>query len=190
MRSRLLLTAAVFAATTMPAFAHPGHDEVGLLSGFLHPLLGFDHILAMVAVGLWAALLGGRALLAVPASFVFAMVVGFLFGMNDMFLPTIEPGIAASVVLLGALVATAMRMPLLSSMAVIGLAGLVHGQAHGAELNGSALLFGLGFTAATILLHAAGLAIGGAIGNRWQLFARSLGAAIAGSGLLILGGFA
>lgn len=189
MKSRSLLTAAALAATTLPALAHPGHDEAGLLSGFLHPLSGADHLLAMVAVGLWAAFLGGRAFWLVPGAFMSAMVVGFLFGMNGMVLPAIEPGIAASVVVLGVMIATTARLPLAPSIAIIALFGLLHGQAHGAELTGSALRFGLGFTAATAMLHAAGMASGTVLARQRKL-ARALGMVIAGGGLLIFGGFA
>jgi urease accessory protein len=189
MKSRPFLTAAALAAMTVPALAHPGHGEAGVLSGFLHPLSGADHILARVAVGLWAAFLGGRAFWLVPGAFVSAMIVGFVFGMNGMVLPAIEPGIAASVVVLGMMIARAARLPLARSMAIVALFGLFHGQAHGAELTGSALLFGLGFTAATVLLHAGGLTVGGVLGQQ-RLLARALGVLIAGSGLLIFGGMA
>jgi urease accessory protein len=192
MKLSSIAIAAALAAVATPVLAHPGHGvhTHTLLAGTWHPLSGLDHITAMVAVGLWAAFLGGRALWLVPVSFVLAMIVGFGFGTNGMVLPAIEPGIAASVIVLGVLIAMVVRVPLLPAMAIVGLFGLFHGQAHGAEMTGTALMFGLGFTISTVALHATGLAIGSALGRQRLLAARLVGAVIAGSGLLILGGVA
>jgi urease accessory protein len=190
MKTRSFLTAAALAATTVPALAHPGHDGAGLVSGLLHPLSGADHVLAMVAVGVWAAYLGGRSLWAVPASFVLAMIAGFILGAAGMVAPAIEPGVAASVFVLGVMIATAARLPLLPSMAMVGLFGFFHGQAHGSEITGAALTFALGFTLSTIFLHATGLALGGALVRQRLPLARALGALIAGVGVFVLGGVA
>lgn len=189
MQTHSFLTAAALAATTAPALAHSGQEGAGLVAGFLHPVSGTDHVLAMVAVGFWAASLGGRALWLVPAAFVSAMAAGFVLGAGGLVLPAIGQGTAASVFLLGVMIATTVRMPRPPSMVIIGVFGLFHGQAHGAEPTGSAVLFGAGFMAATLLLHAAGLCAGSMLA-RQRVFARALGAAIAGAGLLIAGGMA
>ena len=159
---RLILTGIALAASTAPAFAHyghPGHDP--LVSGFLHPMTGADHVLAMVAVGLWAALLGGRALWLVPSAFVATMVAGFAFALAGGALPLVEPTILASVVTLGVLVALAVRVPAGIGMAVAGFFALFHGYAHGTEMaGGSGLSYMAGFAIATAALHGVGLAAG------------------------------
>ncbi|SIT87154.1 HupE/UreJ family protein [Pontibaca methylaminivorans] len=182
-------TATVLALVASPALAHPGHGihSHTFLSGFWHPLSGLDHIMAMVAVGIWAAFLGGRALWAVPTAFVTAMIAGFVLGVNGVIFPAVEPGIAASVVVMGLLIAVAVRMPMLPSLAVVGLFGLFHGDAHGMEMSGTALAFGAGFTVSTILLHLAGIVLGASIGRRQILLARAMGVVVAASGLFIAG---
>ncbi|OJF92971.1 HupE/UreJ family protein [Pararhizobium antarcticum] len=163
MQKRTLLTAAaLLIASSAPAFAHLDPAEHGsLLAGISHPLVGLDHILVMVAVGLWASQIGGKALLAVPGAFVGTMATGFLLAMVGVQLPFVEPAILASVVALGLLVAMAIRMPAAASAAVVGVFALFHGYAHGGELGAAgALPFGLGFVIATALLHLAGIALG------------------------------
>ncbi|MCC0056693.1 MAG: HupE/UreJ family protein [Rhodobiaceae bacterium] len=159
---RLIVTGLILAASTAPAFAHYGHAGHGsLVSGFLHPLTGADHVLAMVAVGLWAALLGGRAVWAVPAAFVAMMGAGFMTALWGGMLPLVEPTILASVVTLGILVALAVRVPASVGMAVAGFFALFHGYAHGTEMaGGNGLSYMAGFAVATALLHGAGLAAG------------------------------
>ncbi|WP_246519810.1 HupE/UreJ family protein [Ancylobacter lacus] len=186
--------AALFALSPSLAFAHPGHGEAaGLVHGFLHPVSGIDHVLAMVAVGLFAAHLGGRALWAVPASFVVLMAAGGALGMAGLALPHVELGIAASVIALGAAVALrSVRWPLAAAMAMVGAFAVFHGFAHGAEMpeSASGLAYGAGFMAATALLHAAGIAFGFAIERlameRAPRLGQAVGAlvAIAGVGLL------
>jgi urease accessory protein len=121
-----------------------------------------DHVLAMVAVGLWAAQLGGRARWALPATFVSLMAAGAALGMGGISVPGIEQGIMASVLVLGLLVATAARLPLAAGAAIVGGFALFHGFAHGSEMpaNASGFAFGAGFVFSTLLLHAVGLAIG------------------------------
>ncbi|MGO4834409.1 HupE/UreJ family protein [Rhizobiaceae sp. 2RAB30] len=145
-----------------PAFAHLDPAEHGsLLAGISHPLFGTDHILAMVAVGLWAALLGGRALWLVPAAFVGAMAVGFAAALSDAPLPFVEPVILASVVVIGLLAAMAFTVPAWAGMALVGFFAFFHGHAHGGELGAAgALSFGVGFAISTALLHAAGIGLG------------------------------
>lgn len=154
-----------------PAFAHLNPAEHGsFAAGFSHPLFGTDHILAMVGVGLWAALLGGRAVWAVPTAFVVTMMVGFGLAMLDVGLPFVEPVIAASVVVLGLLALVALQAPTGIAILLVGFFALFHGYAHGGELGeAGAWPFMVGFALATALLHAAGVGAGlGALrlGNR------------------------
>lgn len=145
-----------------PAMAHldPSHHG-SFMAGVTHPLSGLDHILAMLAVGLWAAMIGGRALWALPAAFVGAMAAGFALSLAGMPLPGVEPMILASVMVLGLLVALAVRMPVGPSLALVGIFGLFHGHAHGGELGvATAATFGLGFALATAALHGTGLGLG------------------------------
>jgi len=154
---------ALFALTPMLAQAHilPGESH-GFASGFNHPLHGLDHILAMVAVGLWAAQLGGRALWLVPASFVGFMSFGGVLGMMQFHLPMVEAGILASVLILGILIAASARLPLVVAMALTGLFAVFHGHAHGTEvpLAASGFTYAVGFALATAALHACGIGLG------------------------------
>jgi urease accessory protein len=152
----LLLALALLAP--LPALAHPGDGHVhGLAAGLLHPLGGLDHLMAMVAVGAWAGILGGAARLALPAGFLAAMALGGVLGMAGIALPMVEAGILASVIVLGALIASAARLPTALAVAMVAVAGLLHGHAHGAELSGGVLGYAAGFLVATAALHAAGL---------------------------------
>jgi urease accessory protein len=180
MSKRLALAAAALLAGAAPAFAHVGTEaHASFLSGFTHPLSGLDHVLAMVAVGLWAAQLGGRALYAVPAAFVGAMALGFALGFAGLDLPFVEPAILASVVVLGLVVATATRLPLAASAGLVGLSALAHGAAHASELGGAgALTFSLGFVSATALLHVAGIGLG-LVAGQGAGFGRKAGSALA-----------
>jgi urease accessory protein len=149
------------------AHAHPGAEHgigehgIGWAAGFVHPVGGLDHICAMLAVGLWAAQRGGRAVWAVPLSFVSVMVLGGVLGAAGVALPAVEQGIAASVLVLGVLIACAVRMPVVAAGALVGFFALFHGHAHGAEMPASAsgFAYGAGFVIATALLHATGFAI-------------------------------
>ena len=190
MLKRLSISAAIFAAMTVPAFAHLNPAEHGsFMSGLTHPLSGADHVLAMIAVGLWAAQIGGKARWAVPTAFVALMSIGFILALIGAPLPFVEPGILASVIGLGLLVALAARVPVAASAAIVGIFALFHGHAHGGELGtATALSFGLGFVVATALLHALGVGLGMSIGGRNQIVTRILGALTAlGGAALILG---
>lgn len=155
----------LLALTLLPTLAH-AHTGVGATHGFLegvnHPIHGLDHLLAMLAVGLWAAQLGGRAIWAVPSSFLALMVGGGFLGMAGFRLPFLEEGILASVLLLGILVAVAARPPVWIGAAVVGFFALFHGVAHGAEIpaHASGLLYAGGFLMATATIHALGIGLG------------------------------
>jgi len=156
-------SAAALALSALPAAAHAhtfGAHDAGFVHGFLHPVGGLDHLLAMVAVGLWAAQRGGAALWALPVAFVTAMIGGGLLGMGGIDLPGVELGIVGSVIALGALIALQSRLPLAASVAAVAAFAVFHGHAHGAEMPEAAapLLYGLGFALATALLHGAGVA--------------------------------
>ncbi|WP_421872729.1 HupE/UreJ family protein [Pararhizobium sp.] len=190
MKTRLLLTAASLAASTMPAFAHLDPAEHGsLLAGFTHPLSGLDHILVMIAVGLWAAQIGGRALWVVPSAFVGTMAFGFALAIAGVHLPFVEPAILASVVALGLLVAMAVRMETAACAAVVGIFALFHGYAHGGELGAAgALPFSAGFVVATALLHIAGIGLGLGIGrlSSGRTISRMIGGLTAFAGLALI----
>ncbi|HEY0836930.1 MAG TPA: HupE/UreJ family protein [Azospirillum sp.] len=183
---------AVLAGT---AQAHTGgaHDA-GLAHGFAHPFGGLDHLLAMVTVGLWAMQRGGRALWLMPATFVGAMALGGMLGLQGAGLPMVELGIAASLMALGSVVAFAFRPPLALGMAIVGAFAVFHGHAHGAEVPEAAspLLYAAGFLAATALLHAAGIALAGMATLRplWADLGvkavRIAGAGVAATGVLLV----
>ncbi len=163
------------------AFAHPGmHHGAGFMAGLTHPPGGVDHLLAMVAVGLWAAQTGGRAVWGIPAAFVLLMVVGGLLGMAGFPLPLVEAGILASVLVLGLLIAGACRLPLPLAASMVGGFAVFHGFAHGAEMppGASVMEYGLGFALASLLLHAAGIGLGKWTGRHGGL-TRYAGLAIA-----------
>lgn len=159
----LLVSAFILLLTSAGAQAHiiPG-DVHGFGSGFAHPLHGLDHILVMIAVGLWAAQLGGRARWLVPASFVGVMALGGALAMSGLRVPFTEEGILLSVLVMGILIAVAARFPLPASMAIVGLFAFFHGHSHGMEMpvNAVGLAYGAGFALATALLHACGIGMG------------------------------
>ena len=167
------------ALTPMAALAHDGH-AVGFLGGLVHPLTGADHLLAMLAVGLWAAALGGRAVVALPLAFVGALAAGAGLGAAGLALPMEEPGSLASVMVLGMLSALALRLPVPVAAAGVAGFGLLHGLAHGAEMTGAFAPYAAGFVATSLALHLAGLGLG-----RWSGAARVLGAGTALAGLAL-----
>jgi urease accessory protein len=194
MFKRVAIAVPALLLLTAPAFAHlDPADNGSFLAGFSHPLFGLDHILVMVAVGLWAAVIGGRALIIVPAAFVGTMVVGYLLSITGLGLPFAEPIILASVVALGLLIAAAIKLPVGVGAVLVGLFALFHGYAHGGELGvAAALPFGFGFAIATALLHTAGIGLGlllGSgigIGEAWgRVVARVLGGIAALLGLAL-----
>ena len=182
----------IFALTALCLFAgtasaHTGsHGVTGFVSGLSHPLLGLDHLLAMIAIGLWAAQQGGRALWAVPAAFVGTMLLGGVLALSGLALPQVETGIAASVLVLGLLIATRRQWTVPASMTIAAGFALFHGYAHGLEMPQAAspMLYALGFVLTTALLHGVGIA-GSLIGRHVMQVA---GVAIAASGLVMLFG--
>ncbi len=186
MMKRILTSTLILAGLSGSAFAHTGVDHAaGLVHGFMHPVGGLDHVLAMVAVGLFAAVIGGRALWLVPASFVSFMLVGGGLGMSGVEIPYVEAGIALSVVVLGAAVALRWQAPLAVAMALAAVFAIFHGHAHGSEMpaDSSGAAYALGFMAATALLHAAG--VGSGLGLARVIDSRIVrvgGAAIAAAG--------
>ena len=184
----LLAAGAAFAPET--AFAHIGAGRAsGFARGFLHPIGGLDHVLAMVAVGMFAANLGGRALWAVPLAFVSVMAVGGMLAAQQVELPYVEAGIALSVVLLGLAVATRLNWPVAAAVALVALFAVFHGHAHGAEMpiDASGAGYAAGFTLATAILHLAGMALGTGAAL-WSRAAPLAGSAMAVAGVALLAG--
>lgn len=187
----LSLTAMMGTALSAPALAHTGIGAHGnsFAAGFLHPLMGLDHMLAMVGIGLWAAQLGGRASWMVPVTFLAVMIAGAALALSGMALPLVEFGIAGSVLAIGVLVALGTRMPVALAASVAGAFAMAHGHAHGTELPGFAdpAAYGAGFVAATALLHGAGCGLAILLSRPARLPFRLAGAAMAavGGGLLI-----
>lgn len=161
--AHMAFVALALAVLAGPAAAHveAGHAQ-GLLSGLAHPISGLDHVLAMVAVGIWGAQLGMPALWLLPLTFPVVMALGGLLGLLGIPLPGVEIGIAASALLLGGAVLSGRRVPLAAAMLLVGVFAIFHGHAHGTELppGQSGLLYSLGFVIATGLLHALGIGIG------------------------------
>ncbi len=153
----------------LPAHAHvAGGLAGGFTAGLLHPVLGLDHVVAMVAVGLWGAFLGQPAIWLLPVVFPLVMTVGGALGILGVPLPAVETGIALSAIVLGLMVAFAVRPPLWLAALIVGFFAVFHGYAHGAELPSSAgpLAFSLGFVVSTGLLHLSGVALG--LLTQWQ----------------------
>jgi urease accessory protein len=180
---RFLLAAATLAACAA-ASAHTGvaaHDHAGFVAGFLHPLTGADHLAAMLAVGLWSAIAVRPAWVA-PAAFVGLLALGALAGFAGLAVPAVEPMIAASLLVIGLLVATRRQLPLAAAAGLAGAFAFFHGAAHGSELAGGAQLAALaGMVLATAALHGAGLLLARA---RW--LPRLSGSAVALFGALLL----
>jgi urease accessory protein len=183
-----LLTIAMLVLLSSPAMAHTGHGTHGLLGGLIHPLTGADHLLAMLAVGIWAGSLGGRALWAGPASFVAAMLAGFALALAGFALPMVEPGIAVSVLVLGLMVAFAVQIRPVYALPVIALFAIGHGYAHGTELAGGAIAFASGMLVSTAVLHLAGAGLGHYVRGKVMPARQAMGSAITAVGALMLTG--
>jgi urease accessory protein len=195
MMFRISVFVASLLALTTSAQAHTGvGDTHGLVHGFIHPIGGIDHVLVMVAVGLFAVHLGGRALWLLPLSFVSMMVVGGACGMAAIGLPGIEIGIGLSVVILGIALAAGYRIPVAAAMAMVGVFAVFHGHAHGTEMpeSASGVAYGIGFVLATLMLHLCGIELGLGLGRLGELrrprILRIAGSAMALAGFAILTG--
>jgi urease accessory protein len=172
------------------ASAHVQQAEAtGLLTGLLHPVSGLDHVLAMVAVGLWGAQLGMPAIWVLPVAFPLVMAMGGLLGFLGVPVPGVEAGIAASAVVLGAAVAFELRAPLVIAALLVGCFAIFHGHAHGTELplGQSPLLYSLGFVIATGCLHAVGIGIGSVHSRPWgRPLLRAAGATVSAVGAFFM----
>ena len=179
--TRWSLALAVMAFSGM-AQAHPGHVG-GYLAGIAHPFTGLDHLLAMLAVGVWAAQLGGRAKWLVPASFIACMAVAASVGLSGIALPMVESGIATSVLLLGLLIAFSIKLPIALSASIVGLFAVFHGYAHGAEMPqlSTPWVYGIGFMLSTAALHGLGLLLGSGL-HKKAAGLRAIGILIIASG--------
>ena len=181
---------ALIAAALAPAIAF-AHEETGqaagFLAGLLHPVTGIDHVLAMISVGLWGAVLGPPAIWVLPVAFPLVMALGGLMGLLGIPLPGVEIGIALSAIVLGTMVLTEARPPIWLAALIVAVFAVFHGHAHGRELpeGTSALLYSLGFVIATGLLHAVGILLGAAY--RWPAGRRGL--RVAGAGVALAGIF-
>ena len=187
---RRLAAALVVCCVASPAFAHTVEGTGGFLAGLAHPVLGPDHVVAMVAVGLWGAFLGAPAIVLLPIVFPLVMAFGGVLGIIGLPLPATEIGIAVSAIVLGLMVALAARLPVWVAALLVGAFAIFHGYAHGRELpdDANAVAFAAGFVIATGLLHLTGIAFG--LLTRWpagRVAVRTAGGVIAVAGLLFLG---
>ena len=185
-----IVVATLLALVSAVASAHQESGQTaGFLAGLAHPVSGMDHVLAMIAVGLWGAVLGAPAIWVLPVAFPVVMAFGGLLGLLGFSLPGVEIGIAVSAIVLGAMVATEVRPPIALAAVIVAFFAIFHGHAHGRELpeGTSALLYSLGFVVATGLLHAVGIVLG--VAHRWpagRQLVRVAGGGVALAGLLFL----
>ncbi|WP_036186809.1 HupE/UreJ family protein [Marinobacterium lacunae] len=185
MKRHALILTALAALSPSLAFAH-STTGTGFSAGLLHPLMGADHLLAMLAIGIWAALQQGSLRLAIPGAFMLALLAGFGLALTGFALPMVESGIALSVLLLGVVITTAVRLPASVMLTLSVLFALFHGFAHGHEASGSIATFAFGFMASSAALHLSG-AVATQKLRALPALTRSLGAAIAATGLWLLG---
>lgn len=182
-----LLLALLTTLVSAPAMAHPGHALAGIQSGFLHPFSGLDHLLVMLAVGLWAGRIGGQARWQLPLTFVLVMALGAAFGMAGGLLPAIEFGLAVSVLAMGLVIALQAPLASVWQFGLVAGFALLHGLAHGSELAQQGAVAAMaGMLAATALLHAVGLLLAGRRLALASVVQRGIGAAIALSGAWLL----
>lgn len=183
-----LLSLLLLMGLSSSALAHPGHAFGGIGSGLLHPFSGMDHLLAMVAIGLWAGQRGMHQVWLLPAVFMSLLAAGAGVALLFPALPMIETGIAASVLVLGLIIALAVKVPTALSIVLAAAFGFVHGYAHGLEMPGTAApaLYALGFLAATAALHFSGATLGLVTRARYTAWSQAAGAVIALSGVWML----
>lgn len=191
--STKILVSMLLLGASGTALAHPGHDVSGFAAGLMHPFSGMDHLLAMLAVGLWAAQEntgknGKRKIWLLPATFMTMLAAGAAVALEWQGMPMIEAGIASSVLALGLLITLSAQLPAVFSIALTAVFGFFHGYAHGLELPDSVAPaeYALGFLAATASLHLCGIAVGVATRDRYASLAKMLGVAIAASGVYLL----
>lgn len=188
-KTSLFLSVLVSSILFLPvAEAHTlGTEGAGLVAGLAHPLMGLDHLLAMIAIGIWAWQLGGRAVWFVPVTFVSMLSIAATFGLSGFSLPLVEPAIACSLLILGLLIAGSVRLPLIASVCLVGLFAVFHGYAHGLELPQAAspVHYGIGFIMATALLHGLGICFAHS-SRQYNIIQRIMGCSlIVASGLLL-----
>lgn len=187
-----IVLAAFFLIVAGPALAHEAQGAAGgFATGFVHPLLGLDHVAAMVAVGLWGAFLGAPAIWVLPVAFPLVMALGGALGTMGIPLPAVETGIAASAIVIGIAVALALRPPLWIAALIVAFFAVFHGHAHGAEMPGavSPVAYAAGFVIGTGLLHLAGIGFGLLTRTRaGALAVRGMGGVIAAAGVGFLTG--
>lgn len=193
--TRRSLSALIIFALPLPVLAHPGHpahpDTLSMLTeGLLHPLAGIDHLLAMLAVGLWSATAypSPKRAITVPLSFSLILLLGALIGMAGLQIPLVEPLIMASLFVLGLMLAGMARLPVQAAATLVGFFAFFHGAAHGMELpeGGGAMLFILGFMISTLLIHCTGMVAGAILTHRHTWPARLAGAGIASYGAVLM----
>jgi urease accessory protein len=190
LRVRRLLATAALLSWPLLAWAHIQSGEAGgFTSGLSHPVSGLDHVLAMVAVGLWGAQLGAPAIWLLPVAFPLMMAIGGMLGLMGIPLPGVEIGIAVSGIVLGAMILREVRMPVAASLFMVACFAVFHGHAHGTELQPghSAMLYSLGFVMMTGTLHGIGIGIG--LIHRWEygrIVLRVAGGIVMGGGLYFL----
>ena len=183
--------AAVLICSASGAMAHPGGNLNGFAAGILHPITGLDHIIAMVAVGLWGGIMGGRALWVLPITFPLIMAFGGVLGVLGVPMPGTEVGIALSGIVLGLMILFSVQAPLWLATVMVGIFAIFHGYAHGAELPQSAdpAVFAAGFVISTGFLHLLGIGIGLAVRWPWgKIAVRLVGLVISALGFGFLTG--
>lgn len=189
---RFLVILAVASLAPESASAHVQAGELGgFESGFIHPIVGPDHLLAMLAVGIWGAQMGGRNVWTLPVTFPLVMAVGGILGMSGFVLPHVELGIALSVLVLGLAIAFAWKAPEWVALLLIAVFAVFHGYAHGVELPNAVdpASYAVGFVVATGVIHVVGIGIGLLLGRIWEgQLSQALGGAIAVAGLYFVAG--
>ena len=191
-KTLFLIFAAIFWLNPLYAHTDVASLQGGFISGFMHPIMGLDHVVAMVAVGLWGAFLGKPAIWILPVVFPLVMALGGALGVAGVEIPYIETGIALSGVVIGLAVAFMVRPPIWVAGIIVGAFAIFHGHAHGTELPNSAnpLIYSIGFVTGTGLLHLAGIAIGELARWTWgKMLVRASGGVIALIGLVFLFGY-
>ncbi len=177
----LIVATVALLALPSPLAAHEGGAAAGLLSGLLHPISGLDHVLAMLAVGIWGAQMGPPAIWVLPVTFPMVMAFGGMLSLVGVPVPGVEIGIGLSALLLGSMVALERRPDLRAAAVLVGFFAIFHGYAHGAELpeGQSGILYSIGFVVSTGTLHASGIGVG--LIHRWDKGKRAL--RLAGTGI-------